>query len=89
MDDIEILIDDDRRLVVRQHENPSGSMLVTVAPEYRDRSKSWRLAHSGLMFTPAVARKLAPALLSMAAATDTTPPDPASSEAARDDTRWP
>ena len=86
--DIEIPIEEGRRLVVGQHENPSGSLLVTVIPQYRDRSQVWRLAHSGLMLDPLVARRLAPALLSMAAAVDTTPPDPSALAAARDETRW-
>lgn len=57
---------DDARLLIREWENAHGRRMVTVAPQYKDRGE-WRLAHSGLVLSAAVARELAPVLLTMAA----------------------
>ena len=66
MSDTEIVIDSNRRLFLEPWQNAAGRMLVTVVPQYKDRSGEWRLAHSGLMLAPDVARQLAPLLVSMA-----------------------
>ncbi|MBN1460968.1 MAG: hypothetical protein JXA57_15660 [Armatimonadetes bacterium] len=86
---IQIVVDQDRRLVVDRWENDRGSRFVTVAPEFKDRSGRWRLAHSGLILAPAVVRELAPALLTTAATIEASPDEPQPTQAHRDSTRWP
>lgn len=65
---IEVAVDDGRRLIVEEWENGNRVHFVTVAPQYRDGNGRWRLSHSGLILAPDVARELAPALLTVAAA---------------------
>jgi hypothetical protein len=86
---LEVVIGPDRRLLVSQWENCQGLKLVTIAPEYLDRSHNWRLSHSGLMLTPDAARSLAPVILMMAASIDASPADPAPTQADREDSRMP
>lgn len=63
---IEVAIEENRRLLLRPWENAAGCLLVSVAPQYRDRTGTWRLAHSGLMLCPSAARDLGPALAAVA-----------------------
>lgn len=65
--EIEVRIDSDRRLLVSSWTNEqSDKTFVSVAPQWLDRLKNWRLSHSGLLLLPAAARQLAPALLEIA-----------------------
>lgn len=77
------------QLAVRICETGAGSRLVGVAPMYRDRGGEYRLAHSGLLVTPEVARELAPALLEMAATIDGAAYEPAPTQADREASRMP
>jgi hypothetical protein len=79
----------DTRLLVRQYENGQGRRLVTVAPQYRDRSGQWRLAHEGLILSPDAARELGPALATVAATIDADPQDPMPTEQDREESRTP
>ena len=77
------------RLVVKTCETGAGCRLVGVAPMYRDRAGAYRLAHSGLLLTPEVARDLAPAILEMAASIEGATNEPSPTEEDRADSRWP
>lgn len=87
--ELEVQTGEDNRLRIFTWENQVGRLLVSVAPEHRDRGGTWHLSHSGLLMLPDAARALAPALLEMAAAIDGTPTDPEPTEEDRDDSRWP
>ncbi len=63
---VEIMIEDDRRLLIEPLELKPGRLLVTAVPQYKDYAGKWHLSHSGLLLTPDVARKLAPALVAVA-----------------------
>ncbi len=70
MSEYRIHVDEGRRLLVAPWENDAGRRYATVAPQYQDRAKQWRLAHSGLILTPRVACELAAALVALAAELD-------------------
>lgn len=61
-DEIELQTGTNTRLLIAPWENSVGRWLVTVAPQYRDRTGAWKLAHSGLILAPEVARELGPVL---------------------------
>lgn len=63
---VEILIDDDRRLLIEPLELKPGRLLVTAVPQYKDSAGKWHLSRAGLLLTPDVARKLALALVAVA-----------------------
>jgi hypothetical protein len=86
---IEVETGPDSRLLLREWENASGHRMLTVAPQYRDRSGTWKLNHSGLILAPEAARELAPALLALAAAIDASPEDPMPTEQDREESRMP
>lgn len=86
---IELQTGPDARLLLRPWENAAGVRFVTVAPQYRDRSGQWKLAHSGLILTGDAARELGPALAAVAATIDASPIDPAPTEQDREESRMP
>jgi hypothetical protein len=88
-EELEIPTGPDSRLLVRAYENATGRRLVSIAPQYQDRSHEWRLSHSGLLLAPQIARELAPALLAMAATIDGAPEDPMPTEEDRCASRMP
>ena len=59
-EDIELVTGPDSRLLLREWENAHGRRMVTVAPQYLDRSGTWKLSHNGLILAPDTARELAP-----------------------------
>jgi hypothetical protein len=63
---VELQTGDNTRLLIRSWENAAGRMLVTVAPQYMDRTGAWKLSHSGLILAPDVARELGPVLTATA-----------------------
>lgn len=79
--EIEIPTGPDGRLLIKTWAAATGRRLVTIAPQYLDRSGEWRLSHSGLVLPPDVARMLGPALLEMAATIE----PPTSEEMPEDD----
>ena len=56
------------RVIVSRWDAPSGRSLVSITPEYKDRSGKWRLAHSGVSVPPTEAEAVAAALCTIAAA---------------------
>ena len=76
MSEHEIPTAPNERLLLRDWEGAAGRRLVTIAPQFRDRSGQWRLSHSGLILAPEIARQLAPALVEIAAEIDGAPVDP-------------
>jgi len=88
-EELEIPTGPDSRLLVRCYENAAGRRLVSIAPQFQDRSREWRLSHSGLLLGASVARQLAPALLVMAATIEDHSHEPTPTAEDRENSRWP
>jgi hypothetical protein len=80
---------DTSRVIVKRWDSPSGRSFVAIAPEYRDRHGSWRLAHSAVTILPDQAAALAAAITAVAAAMDGQPVDPEPTEDDRELSRMP
>ena len=87
--EIEIPTGDGLRLLIRPVPASGDRVIIGIAPQWQDRLGTWKLSHSGLMLTPAVARELVPALLAIAAVIEAEPTDPTPTAADRESSRWP
>ena len=91
MNDIQIPIGREQRLVVREWCDSAGTRMVEVCPELLDPANIWRRHYQGLLVAPGVVYALVAALITTAAdiLDNVSPSDPMPTDEDRELSRRP